>query len=103
MPPESIIQHGADQCNRDDTFDDVPDTNVHMDNLMPLIRQLPVAGQSLFFNLFIALLIFLILFIIILFKYNWHTFWHKPIDPSGDQVWYATLRYRFCFWLSALR
>jgi len=39
---------------------------------------------------------------IYLFRKHWDTFWNKEIDPQGEQIWYATLRYRFCYWWSAL-
>jgi len=32
---------------------------------------------------------------------NWDFFWNSDIDPQGEQVWFATLRYRFCYWLAA--
>jgi len=32
------------------------------------------------------------------FKDNWWEFFHKPIDPKGPQVWYASFRYRLCYW-----
>ena len=47
--------------------------------------------------------IFLSCFIVQTIIVYWEPFWNKEIDPKGDQVWYATLRYRFCYWLSALQ
>ena len=38
---------------------------------------------------------------VVMYK-NWDTFWKKPIeDPNGPQIWYLTLRYRFCYWWAA--
>ncbi len=40
---------------------------------------------------------------ITLFKVYWKTFFYKPVDPKGDQVWYASFRYRLCYWICALK
>jgi len=58
--------------------------------------------NQLFFNLGLALIIFSTIVILLLFKLNWGTFFHKEIDPRGEQVWYASFRYRVCYWMSAL-
>lgn len=66
---------------------------------------LPLGGwvdNAFLFNVITAEGVILILFLFVAFKVNWETFWRKPIDPKGAQVWYASLRYRFCFWITAL-
>jgi len=59
-------------------------------------------NNEFIFNVIIAILILLVPFIYVMFKANWWTFWHKPVGPHGaKQVWYLTLRYRFCYWWAA--
>lgn len=59
-------------------------------------------GNDGLFAVMVAEGLILILFLVVVIKVNWQTFWHKPIDPKGAQVWYASLRYRLCFWVTAL-
>jgi len=49
----------------------------------------------------IAYLILGGIFLVMVFKVNWETFWNRPIDPKGPQVWYASFRYRVCYWAAA--
>jgi len=54
------------------------------------------------FHAILAAVIFGLFAVVYLLIVGWDTFWNKKIDPKGAQVWYATLRYRFCYWASAL-
>jgi len=52
-------------------------------------------------NLGIALTILGAIFAGTVLHLNWDKFWRSKIDPKGPQIWFATLRYRFCYWWSA--
>ena len=64
--------------------------------------KLPIVDNDFVFSLGLALLILSVIWLPCIIKDNWRTFWVKRIDPDGPQIWYSTLRYRFCYWLAAL-
>lgn len=44
-----------------------------------------------------------LIFTSILLTLKWQVFWHSKIDPdSSKRIWFATFRYRLCYWLVAL-
>jgi len=59
--------------------------------------------NNIIFNLGLGLTTTGLLIICLLFKINWKTFFYKEIDPKGEQVWYASFRYRVCYWVIALK
>lgn len=61
------------------------------------------ALPSWVFHLGIGLSILGLIVLVELFRLNWDTFFYKEIDPKGEQVWYASFRYRLCYWLVALK
>lgn len=61
-----------------------------------------LVGNDIFFTSSLSLVGLVILCFIIILKIKWNIFFYKPIDPKGKQVWYATFRYRICYWLGAL-
>lgn len=57
--------------------------------------------NDLIFNLGLGLVLFGFVIILSLFKINWEKFFNSEIDPRGPQVWFASFRYRVCYWLAA--
>lgn len=81
--------------------------------------QVAIFGSLIFFLLYCAkmnwlpysdfifipgliLVVLFFIFIALLLKIKWQTFWHSKIDPDAKQrVWFASFRYRLCYWLVA--
>lgn len=57
---------------------------------------------KLILDLSLSLMIILGLALILVIEHYWDILFYKQIDPKGPQVWYATFRYRICYWLAAL-
>jgi len=64
--------------------------------------KLPFDNDLLFHSL-LAMLVFGFFLIVNLLIMNWNTFFYKEIDPRGEQVWYASFRYRICYWIVAFK
>lgn len=62
-----------------------------------------IPGGDFLFHALLATIITFFFFSFVLLVTNWDAFINKEIDPKGKQVWWATLRFRYCYILSALR
>jgi len=56
---------------------------------------------NVIFHLGLAITIFGLLTFGMLLHDNWEKFFYSEIDPRGDQVWFATFRFRICYWICA--
>lgn len=68
-----------------------------------LARQGMFAYSNYVFYPGIFLVIAFVALVVSVLVFNWEKFWRSKIDPNAEKrVWFASFRYRLCFWLVAL-